>query len=222
LEALARLAPETAEKPRARQPAKASTNVLNLMKALREALIAGDDDRIADLSEKLDQATEAEKTALDDTSDLTDPARKHADEVFKLLSVRQVAAYLANNPDAVDDPVELLMEALDQGRAMKGEDWKTFRQDTIEEIGILLGGLSGPGAKAFHAKVGGLLDKAHKLSDDDYKAQRADFDKDIQKLAHDVGTMKIVHNAVTRDLAELLSNPQLAAAVELRQKRPRP
>jgi hypothetical protein len=222
LETLAAMATETMQKPRIRQAAKVSAKYHQAMLDLREALLIGNSDRIDDLSDKLEDLYESDKPTLDDAVDVTEAARHKTDGVFKLLNVRQIAAYVANNADRFTDPLEVMMEALDKGRSTKGKEWKEHREETIQEVSELLGGINVAEVRKLHGRIAAWLDRGYKLTPDTFKSQRADLEKDAQKIVGDAGPMKIMRHVIDRDLAELLANPQLAAAVELRLKTLKP
>lgn len=222
LQTLAGMAAETMQKPRPRQAAKASQKFHKGLSDLRDALVKSNDDVVFDLAEKLDDLAESENPTLDDGVDVTEPARQRAEVVFKMLSVRQVAAYVANTPDSFADPVEVLMDALDQGRTLKANERKELRDDTIGDVGQLLTGSNVRAARKIHSQVAALLDKGYKLSADDFKTQRADLEKEAHAIAGDGAAMKVMHNVIDRDLAELLANPRFAAAIEIRIKTIKP
>src|SRR6266849_6203929 len=74
MEALAKLAKDTT-KARPRKP-KASDKVRQALAELRNALVEGDDDKIGELTDRVDDLRSTEKADLDDDIETTAAARK--------------------------------------------------------------------------------------------------------------------------------------------------
>jgi hypothetical protein len=220
MEALAKLAKDTA-KARARKP-KASDKVRQALAELRDALIQGDDDKISDLTDRVDELRSADATDLDDAIDTTAAARKAAPEALRLFSARQVHAYLGNyDEDDLPDPLERMTNAMKDGRALTAADWKTLCKEVVDEVGWQIGGLDDDATRKVAAKVAALLERSRKLTDDDFKAKQADLEKAAREILGEVGPTDVLQHLAQRDLAELLSNPQLPAALEARLKKSR-
>jgi hypothetical protein len=219
LRALAKLAPETAGDAEARETPKAGEAYRRVLTKLREALAdPKDDDQIADLVEELDERHEKEAPHLDDGVTLTDGARKRTPEFLRLLSARQLRGYLESIGDEVSDPLETLREALDRVRGMSGDEWRDFRRIVGPQVGSLVAGLDAERANRVSDRVVQWLIGVRALSDAEFKAQRAELEAEARKLVGDVGPLEVLRHFVEHDLAELLSNPRLAAAVAARLK----
>ena len=67
-----------AQKPRSREEASVSKNYRKVLTELRAAFIAGQEERINELSEQLDELVREEQPDLDDAVEITDQARKEA------------------------------------------------------------------------------------------------------------------------------------------------
>jgi hypothetical protein len=220
METLAKLAKDTA-KARARKP-KASDKVRQALAELRDALIQGDDDKISERSDQVDELRSAENADLDDAVDTTAAARKAAPEALRLFSARQVHAYLGNyDEDDLPDPLERMSDAMKDGRALTAADWKTLCKEVADEVGWQIGGLDDDAEKKVADKVAALLERSRKLTNDDFKAKQPDLEKAAREILGDVGPTDVLRHLAQRDLAELLSNPQLPAALEARLKKPR-
>jgi hypothetical protein len=190
-----------------------------LYQDLREALIADDDDKIADASAELEELKESEKLELEDDVDLTDAARKKASEILALFTPRQIAGYIALFADEFPDPAEKLLEGLDAARMKTGQEWDDERDEVSGQDGWLIGGVDKDAETRAREKAAALLDRAHKLKDADFKAQKKDLEKGIKELVASTPPTDVVKNFMARTTAELLSNPRAPAALEARVKR---
>jgi len=142
---LRRLAKETAMEPGARETVKVSDGFRKTLLDLRNALAdASNAERIQQLQEKIDKLRAEEKVDLDDAVQITEAATRRAPEIFKLLSARQVAGYIALYADDFPDPLEILRAALPRVRGFNAKEWEAIREDVSEEIGRLVGSVTLP------------------------------------------------------------------------------
>jgi hypothetical protein len=219
MEALVKLARDVSRKEVKRTPAKVSDKYRQALLDLRDALVRGeDDDRIDELNDALDDLKESEKPDLDDAVETCADGRRLAPEALRLFTARQAASYLALYGDGLPDPAANLRGALEKAPGAAEDDWKELRDDTAEEVGWLVAGLDTARARRVSEKVGTLLDRAHKLKPEEFKEQRADLEKAAREVLDDVGPVEVLRHVLERDLAELLSNPRLPAALEARLK----
>jgi hypothetical protein len=215
-------AKETAEKPRKREAAKVSKEYRDKLLELRAALADGsDDDKIDQLNEELEELRNTEKPTLDDNVDLTPAARKRIPEALRLLKVQQLHAVLAGMGDELFDPLDRLLEQLPKTRELKGNEWKQRREEIVDEIVRLAAGIDSKKAGKLSDQLTALLSKAHGMSDAEFKAKRSELEKTARKLLGELGPLEVLRHAVEYELAELLSNPRLAAALEARLKNAR-
>src|SRR5438876_860228 len=70
-------------------------------------------------------------------------------------------------------------------------------------------GLTGKDHPSVRDAVASFLDKTHSLSDDELKAQHADLETQARKLTPTPDPLAVITHWIQRDMAELLSNPQL-------------
>jgi hypothetical protein len=219
MDKLQKLARETVEKPRQRKPGKGSVDFRAALVALREALAEdSDDDDIDKLEEQLDDLRDAEKPDLEDGVDLTAAARKRAPEVLRLLSARQVASFIADNADEVQDPLERLVEALALARKKKARDWREYRTEVAEEIARLVAGLTGDKPAQVGQRVSALLTRARGLTEEEFKKQQPALAREARQVAGGVSPMAVLRHIAEYALAELLSNPRLVVALKARSK----
>jgi hypothetical protein len=212
-------AKETMEKPRKRDTAKASKEYREKLEELRTALVeAIDEDRIDQLSDELEDLRKSEKPTLDDGFDLSNAARSRASQALGLLKVHQVATYLAAVADDLFDPVDRLIDSLQSLRGLEGNAWKQRRQEIVEDIVRLAAGVDEKKGTKLGDQVEALLTRAHGMKLADFKKKRQELDNAACKLLGNVSTMDVLRNEVEYALAELLSNPRLGAALEIRLK----
>lgn len=218
LQALAKLAPETAMKARPRKPAQASDLFRKKLTELRAALIKRDGEEVGILVGELGEVTGKEKPALDNSVSITEPARRRAAEVLKLLAPRQVVLYAAGFENMLSDPAEALFLALEQGVKMNASDWKEFRDGLAAEVGELVAGMDPAASKKVSDRIGAVLDRGHKMNEADLKKNRPELEKQLRQIVEAAGPTDILRHFMERHLALLLSNPHLAAALDAQLK----
>jgi hypothetical protein len=217
---LRRLARETAMEPGAREPVKVSDGFRKTLLDLRNALAdASNVERIQQLQEKIDKLRTEEKVELDDSVEITEAATRRAPEIFKSLSARQIAGYIALYADDFPDPLEILLAALPRVRGLNAKEWEAVREDVSEEVGRLVAGLDADKAGKISDQVIQLLIQARALKEDELKKHQADLEASARDIVGKVGAFDVIQHVLERSLAELLSNPRLAAALDVRLKK---
>lgn len=216
--ALRKIAKETADKP-PRPAGKNNENVRKALLSLRAALLQPDkDEEILKRIEQLEEVQDKEKFELDDDIEITEEARTQAPRVLRLLTAKQVAVYLGSLADDIPDPFENIREAIDKVRGLNDEKWKELRRALAEESGRLLAGLDADKAEDLGNQVVQLLIVARGLNAEEFKKQRPDLDKKAHAIIGPIGPTDVLRHIVEHNLAELLSNPRLAAALDARLK----
>jgi len=210
---LQKLVHETAMPSRERK-GKASPEFRKVLLNLRDALAFDDEDSIDSLGEQLDQLNESEKPEIDDGVEVTDAARKAVPSVVKHLKVTQFVAYVTLVADQVVDPADELKERLDKVRLLSLAEWKEQRDEIADGVAKLLAGVDTKRAEKTRDQVIAILCQARTLSEEDYKKKRPNLEKEIDDLVEETGPTEIVKNIVQLALADLLSNPRLAAALD--------
>jgi len=219
LEVLRKLAPETAPIPTDRDTAKANDQCRQVLTNLRAALLEEkrDEDRIGELEEKWEDLRDSDEVDFDDEVDITAAARRRVPDVLRMLSTRQVVAYLSEQEDVLPDPLELLLEALDQVSELSKADWKERCDDIVEEVSWVLGGLDPKASKMVADRVERWLRQVRvSMETGVFPKQRQDFEKSARQFVAQVPPTLVLHNITEHALAELLSNPRLAAALDAR------
>jgi hypothetical protein len=218
LRAMAKVAAETAAKPRPRKPSSASDKYKKKLALLRDALVKHDADEIQVLTAELGELQATDKIFVDNMVDMTDPARKRAPEILKTLSPRQVALYLATFEGLLHDPVEGMYLTLENSTKTGAKEWADLRDGVAGEIADLLAGVDAKQAKQTAEKVAALLDKGHKIKEADLPKSRADLEKEMKQIMGNTGPIEIMRHFMERHIALLLSNPQLGNAIDARVK----
>jgi len=224
MQKLRKLARETSSDVGAREIVKASTEFQRTLASLRAALAEADKpDHIQQLQEKIDKLRDAEKIELDDAVEVSEAAVQRAPEVLRGLSARQVATFVALYGEEFPDPLERLLEAIPKVRGLADKEWKQLRDEISEEVGRLVAGLDEEKAGEVSNKVVQLLIQARALKDAEFKTQQPELEQTARDLVGNAGPLQVLQHVVERALAELLSNPRLTAAIDLRlAKKPSP
>jgi hypothetical protein len=213
-EVLRKLAPETIQKGD-RQPPKPNPQVRKALAELRRALVQGaTDERIEDLEDQLDTVLDKEKAELDDSVEITEGARRAAPVVLRLLSVGQVVSFLEAYSGEPPDPMEELLGALNRVGSLKDAEWKDLCDELVDEVGWLLGGLDITRTKAIRDQVDQWLKRVRGLEAKEREEKRAELEKAARRFAAQAPPTQILHHITEHALAELLSNPQLPAALD--------
>ena len=213
LERFQKFGEESAQKERTRKPAKASKEYRDKMVALRKALQdAKDGDLIQKLNEEVDVLHEKEKPTVDDRVDITEAARKHAVEAYRLLKPGQVAAYLGRIAENIADPVDRLLDAMEDVREMKDDEWKAQGKEIADDISRIAAGLDAVKSKRVSEQVSAFLARARGLSKVEFQKQQGDLEKAASKIVGDIPAEVLLKNQVELDLATLISNPRLPQA----------
>lgn len=217
LKALQSIAADTASKKPLDPSPRLGRPYRSALAALRDAYVKNDDDEIGDCQERVDNLEEKMDHPPDPAVEVTDAARRKVGDALKLFTPTQVAEYVAARSDEAPDPAATLIDALDAAPGQADKAFATLRKQTTDELPDLLADGSQQ-RQAVADQIGALLDRAHGLSADDYKSHRADLAKEAHALADPADPTAVVSRWVRRDVAELLSNPQLPAALAARLK----
>jgi hypothetical protein len=214
LEAIRKIVRETGQPAGARQAAQCSEKYRQTLSELRAALAKpNDSDRILDLENQLENLRDSENPDMDDNWEITEAARDRAPEVFRLLSARQVVAYLRGYGDQLGDPYELITEALDKVRGMSDEEWKVLREIVGEDVGRQAAGLDAARGVEIGEKIIQLMIQARAMKENEFKSQRAELLRSARNILGNPSSLDVIRHSVEYTLAELLSNPRLPAAI---------
>ena len=212
LEHLAKLAATLNGKPAARR-IQVSAEYLKALQDLRTALIEDNGVRIADRTETLEELRDKENPEFEEV-EISAAARRHTAELLHALSARQVMGFLADFAEEFPDPRDKIEEAFDEIRQAK--KWEELRDEVAGQVGWLVGGLDTAVESKVRQHVAELLNRVHKMNDEEYKNQQAELERQIESIVGKVGPTEVIRHFIERSLAELLSNPRLSEAVAAR------
>jgi len=210
--ALRVLASDTAAKVD-QSPAPADADYQAALREARLAILSRNDDRIDQAQDKL--ATLGQKRDADSEPDIdnTDAAKAKAPGFLKSLAASQVAHYLAQNAEDVEDPGEILVDALHQCRNLSDADFEVLRDDTADEIGLLASGVNPAKPPLVIQKAARFLTRCRGLSAQEYQAQKATLEDEARKMV-EIDPITCLRHWMEGELADLLSNPQLQTALK--------
>jgi len=207
LTTIARLAKNTVGRPNKREPAKAANSYIETLTGLREALIANDEGKIESLKEKLDDLEAKDAPDLDDDIEITDAAEIEAARLLDIFGPRQIVAYADMLGDDLPDPVQSIVDGLDEGRQLKGEEWQAARDELADRIAWVVCGMNGENTSKLEEQLSRFLERKH-----GEEGKSSDRESEIRKLVGSPGPVVVLRNVLEHELAELLSNPQLPRA----------
>lgn len=216
LQALRKASAKTMQKAPPRKMVKVSDKLRKTLTALRDALAAGDDEKIDELFQQFDELRLKEDPEFDDI-EVTEAAREQAPGLVRQLSARQVAVYVSGVAD-FPDPIERLVQTMEESRKLRGKEWRTLRDDSAYQVGWLVAGLDAKVEEKVRDRATALLNKAYKLSDKAYAADRASLEKEARDIVGQVGPTEVIRHFMERVIAETLSSYRLAAALDARAK----
>jgi hypothetical protein len=216
---------DCAQRPRKRTEAKVSKNYRQVLIELRAAFIVGQENRINELSDQLEELATDEQPQLDDAIEITDQARKSAHGLVNFFDPPQLAAYIAAYGKDFPEPYQFLAKIIGCHqiivREVKpgAEEWKELRYFAIREVSWQIGGLNLNQQAKIGEQVAKLLDRAYPLSADELKKQYGSLRGEIGRInSQSGGTMNIINNVIEQDLAELVSNPRCLPAIAAREQ----
>jgi hypothetical protein len=216
---------DCAQAPRQRQVAEVSKNYRKVLTDLRAAFIAGQDERINELSDQLEELTKEEQPDLDDAIEITDLARKNGPLCLRSFDAGRIAEYIAAYGKDFPDPFFLMFKtarADGKGKKEPPELWKETRAFVIKEVSWQVAGLDLKKQEKIGEQVASVLDRAYALSDDEVRKQFAQAGKGLRGeigyiAGQGGGPTDIIKHVVEQDFAELLSNPRLLPAIRARE-----
>jgi hypothetical protein len=217
---IARAAKTTSGGAGKREPAKASPAYVEALQQMRHALLANDEDKVEQLHTQIDELEAKDSPDLDDAIEITDGAEIEAVRLLNIFSPRQVVAYAASLEDEFPDPVQVVIDGLEEGRKLKDEEWQTARNRIADEVGWLVCGLEGEKSSKLSEQVSAYLEQKHSG-----EAKGGNRGAEIRKLIGRPGPVVLIKNVMEHTLAELLSNPQVTRAAndclrQIRQETP--
>lgn len=194
-------------------PGASDPDHLAATRALRKALLSGSDNAIDSAEGKLADVEDQMDADPDPMVDLTAQAKSSAEAAMKLLSPRQLANYLGSIADGVPDISDIIM-AIDDSHQLSQEDFVAERDRLAEDFVTLMGGIHPKMQPKIGMRIKNLLDRARKMPDDQFAAKAADLHAEAAQLTGDLDPVVGLRHCMEREMAELLSNPQLPHALD--------
>ena len=218
LENLLRLSKGAASAPRTSGAGTVTPAFLKTLLALRNALLAGDDELIDELKSKLGAIMDSDKIHLDDRVLISDPARRYASQAIRMLQPSQVLAYLQVIDEDDVDLFDILEAAIEKGKDASPARWRTLRDDIAAETAWLVVGGDETKTRVAVKVIAAVLDQHHNPKG---KNAAPDLEKQVEQMTAGMDPFMILRNVMEREIAELMSNPQLPQAIRhtLEQKR---
>jgi hypothetical protein len=217
MQKLQQWAKETAAPERSRD-SKASKEFREKLGDLANALFDDNDEQIDQLNEQLDDLRQAEKPSIDDGVDVNDAARKRARDAFRLLKPGQLAIYVGQIAEDVQDPFDQLKDGLEIVRRLKGAEWREKREEIADNVSHAVAGVDADKGEQVNDAVLAWLIRGRRLGEKEFEAKRGDLEKEARDIVGNLRPDEVLRNRVEFALAELLSNPRLSAVLERRLK----
>jgi tetratricopeptide (TPR) repeat protein len=206
-------------KPRKRDAADVTPEYKKALIDLRAALIAGDEDRINDLSDQLEELAKDDEPDVDDAVDISDEARKLAPKLLNAFDANLIVGYLASYGKDFPVPFRMMVKAMrvdGKGKKPTPEQWKEMRTAVANDVAWSVVGLDIKEQAKVRDEALKLLDRAYALNNEELVKQQAELRSAISKITSKAGTLDVIKHVIEQDLAEMISNPRLLAAVEAR------
>lgn len=138
--------------------------------------------------------------------------RKNAKTLAAQLNARQLAGAMANSVESIASPAELLTQTLaTKSWAQQQKQWEPVRDQAAAEAAYLAGGWDG--ADAIKPAAVGWLNDA-----DVAAVAGGSLEQQAAAVLKNPDGWAVLHHWLERDLAQLLSNPQLKWAIQYRLK----
>jgi hypothetical protein len=216
LEELNKLTKGAAAKTPPRKEAKASAKFAAALHDLQKALTKGDEDRIGEAEARVTSLRNEERPQLDDRIVITEAARKQTPAASKLFTARQVANHIAHYGEELPEPLAEVRETLRASLRDKENRWEHRRDETAATVAWLVAGLDAEKTVRVRERMAAFLDTAHRWKADELEKRSGELAKSVQEITGDADPLEMLRHLVERDMATLLSNPQLSAAIEAR------
>jgi hypothetical protein len=202
------------------KPSKALSQYRTKLNDLAEALESGktQESELEPLKQKVDDLSESADYESPPAPEPSQAAKKAAVNFAQQLRSNQLASSISVFADEVVDPVVLSREAAEARKNAKaGNQWAAVRDGAASEIGYLLSGWDTAGAKAVAEKVSAWLDANPDVESPLPEAKRLAFEQSAAKMLGEFDSWQVLRHWTERDLARVLSNPQLSAALKARE-----
>ena len=84
------------------------------------------------------------------------------------------------------------MKALEELRVLQGPEWKERREQVVDDVVRLAAGVDSKKGARLGDQVSALLSRAHSLSAEEFKAKRAELEKEARQLVGDLSPLEVM------------------------------
>jgi hypothetical protein len=206
-------------KPRKREAADVTPEYKKTLIDLRAALIVGDEDKINELSDRLEELAKDDEPDIDDAVDISDESRKLAPKLLPSFDANLVVGYLASYGKDFPVPFRMMFRTMrldGKGKKPSPEQWKEIRTAVANDVAWSVAGLDLKEQAKVRDEALKLLDRAYGLSNEELLKQQAELRPAITKITGKASPLDVIKHVLEQDLGEMLSSPRLLPAVEAR------
>ncbi len=216
-----------------RAPGKATDKFVSLLNDFQRALLLRNDgNEIDKLRNQVVDSVDQDTVVIDDSVQLTNKAREKAADAYKGFKANQIAAFLAAHADEVGDPAEMMLNTTDQVREARlaatapsdpdvssgdkptAADIANIIQDAANDVGELVAGLDRDKSTAVAGNVAKWIKSNSNSGFDVNPLKRKNMEESAAKVVGNVHPMRVLNNWFVRQVALMLSNPQLPDAID--------
>jgi hypothetical protein len=209
-----------AESHQTRSAAKGTDKLTSGLQDFQSALLERKDvNKIDKFRNALPDLLDDDDVQIDDGIKITATARSRAPDVDTQFKATQIAAYLAAHADEIGDPVEMMVgtaEQVQQLRSAGSEPGEigNLVHDASTEIGQLVAGLDDDKAKSVAADAEKWIRAKGASNDEITPEKHQSLEESARQVVHNVHPMRVLNNWINRQMAMVLSNPQLPDAID--------
>lgn len=195
-------------------PPKYTADYLEKLKALRDAYISNDMEKIDYAKEEVEKILEKGNVEVDYENPVSDVAMTNAKKIFSMLKVYQIAGLIGGClSEDYEGPAEKMMQAVDTLPGLNKEEKEEFSELVVESVVNSVAGIDLQKRDKLKDQVKSFLKEIEMFIPPIGKDQRDSFRVKALKIRGPLTVMDLLKNAAEFELAKQLSNPQFAIAV---------
>ena len=220
---IVRAAATGAASSQTRTSVKPNAELSKALKGFQTAILSHEDDEA--ISKQRNHVIELLAAAdLDDEVQPTGEAIAKAPAVVRELKASQIAAFMALHADEVGDPEELILGALEPiresradaaaGTAGAANEANSLTAEAAANATFLVCGNEPAKAKPMAQQIYNWLKAQADLSDTEFAAGEAQRPEAAKRIVGDIDPLVVLNHWLDLRLAEIISNPELPAAID--------
>lgn len=195
-------------------PPKYTADYLEKLKALRDAYVSNDMEKIDYAKEEVEKILEKGNVEVDYENPVSDVAMTNAKKIFSMLKVYQIAGLIGGClSEDYEGPAEKMMQAVDTLPGLNKEEKEEFSELVVESVVNSVAGIDLQKRDKLKDQVKSFLKEIEMFIPPIGKDQRDSFRVKALKIRGPLTVMDLLKNAAEFELAKQLSNPQFAIAV---------